>query len=199
MSLAPGDTETLEQLTNEEARPTALAEDLPEELRNFKPLTGVHLDKQLLLNTLRGLRRGLSGGLSGMRNEHLKSLLPDTEALDWLVSAVNLFVNARLIEEEMAPFRLARMTALQKSGAQRRVRGIAIGGTFRRWVAKTAAKQYAQNFADQCAPYQFGLATPAGTDCVATLLRAEIDKDPNRVLLRVPPHSGAGSPLFKLM
>ena len=120
-----------------------------------------------------------------MRNEHLKVLLPDTEALDYLTTAATLLVNARLSPEALAPFKLARMTALQKSGAQRRVRGIAVGDTFRRWVAKTAAKQYANDFAEVCAPFQFGLATPAGAECVAAMLRADRDKDLNRVVVGV--------------
>ena len=60
-----------------------------------------------------------------------------------------------------------------------------MGDTFRRWVAKTAAKQFANTFGEVCSPYQFGLATPAGADCVAALLRAETDKNPDRVLLAV--------------
>ena len=132
MSLAPGDKETLRQLQDKDARPRTPTEALPEELRDFVPPTSVQLDKSLLLNTLRGLRKGLSGGLSGMRNEHLKVLLPDTEALDYLTTAAILLVNARLSPEALGPFKLARMTALQKSGAQRGVRGIAVGDTFRR-------------------------------------------------------------------
>ena len=78
MSLAPGDAETLRQLTNTEARPLAPAEgdELPEDLTNFRPTEEVLLDKKLLLQTLRGLRKELSGNLSGMRNKHLKILLP---------------------------------------------------------------------------------------------------------------------------
>ena len=52
-------------------------------------------------------------------------------------------------------------------------------------MAKTAAKQFAKDFEAKCAPYQFGLATPAGADCVAALLRAESDRDPNRVFLAI--------------
>ena len=42
---------------------------------------------------------------------------------------MHIFVNARVPTEAMESFKLARMTALQKSGAQRRVRGIAVGDT----------------------------------------------------------------------
>ena len=117
MSFAPGDKETFRQLQDKDARPRTPTEALPEELRDFVPPTSVQLDKSLLLNTLRGLRKGLSGGLSGMRNEHLKVLLPDTEALDYLITAATLLINARLSPEALAPFKLTRMSAFQKSGA----------------------------------------------------------------------------------
>ena len=75
------------------------------------------------------------------------------------------------------------MTALTKSGAQKRVRGIAVGDTFRRLVAKTAAKMYSKEFAQACSPFQFGLATAAGTDCICHMLRAETDGDKDAVLI----------------
>ena len=71
--------------------------------------------------------------------------------------------------------RVDSVTALQKSGAQKRVRGIVVGDTFRRLVAKTAAKQFAEEFAAACFPHQFGVVTPGGADCVTHLLRAEAE------------------------
>ena len=52
-------------------------------------------------------------------------------------------------------------------------------------MAKTAIKNFAPEFAKACAPYRFGLATAAGTDCVAHVLRAEAERDPNAVLLSI--------------
>ena len=41
-----------------------------------------------------------------MRNEHLKVLLPDQEALEWLVTAAHLFVNAKLAPESDDAFQV---------------------------------------------------------------------------------------------
>ena len=103
----------MRQLQDKEIpRELAPEDTLPEELLSLAPPTEVHLEKNLLLQTLRSLRRGLSGGLSGMRNEHLKAFLPDTEALDYLAQAAHLFVNAHVATEVLDSFRLARWTAL---------------------------------------------------------------------------------------
>ena len=118
-----------------------------------------------------------------MRYEHLKTLLVDEEALELLWEAAERLANADIPPEIARALALGRMTALQKSGAQRRVRGIVVGDTFRRLVAKTLAKQYSKEFADTCAPHQFGVATPGGTDCVTHLLRAKTEGDEDSVLV----------------
>ena len=106
-----------------------------------------------------------------MRAEHLKILLPDAEALDVLYCAAQLFATARIPADYRLAVALGRMVALQKSGAQRRVRGIVVGDTFRRIVAKTLARQFAPEIGGACAPMQSGVATKAGTDCIVQLLR----------------------------
>ena len=71
---------------------------------------------------------------------------------------------------------LARLTALQKPSGG--VRGIGTGDTFRRLVARTLARRYARRFDEATRPYQFALQAPAGTDCLAALLRAATELDP---------------------
>ena len=68
--------------------------------------------------------------------------LEDTETLQLLVSAAEDFARARVPREVSECFMLASMTALQKRGGG--VRGIATGTSFRRVVAKTLARQFAQ-------------------------------------------------------
>ena len=182
-NLAPGDGETLRQLSDPVARPPVLSVPIPEEVLGFQPAAPIELDMKLFLQTLRSTRRGVSGGPAGMRNEHLKVLLPDAEALAMLGCAAHLLANARVPLDVSRPLALGRMVALQKSGAQRRVRGIVVGDTFRRVVAKSLAKQYAEDFAAVCAPLQFGVATKAGSDCIVHLLRAETDGDEHRVII----------------
>ena len=67
----------------------------------------------------------------------------------------------------------ARLTALSKPLGG--VRGIATGSTIRRFVARTLAKQFMEEFEAEYAPFQYALLTRAGTDCVGHLVRAATD------------------------
>ncbi len=51
-------------------------------------------------------------------------------------------------------------------GISTRVRGLAVGDTFRRLVSKTLAQQFREEFEHATAPFQFGLAK-GGTDAAA--------------------------------
>ena len=63
------------------------------------------------------------------------------------------------------------------------MRGIATGDVFRRLVTRTIAQQFAERFVEVTRPYQFALATRAGTDCAALLLRSAAELDPDGVLV----------------
>ena len=77
----------------------------------------------------------------------------------------------------------ARMTALTKPDGG--VRSIATGGSLRRLVARTLAKQFSKVFETECAPFQYALSTRAGTDCVGHMLRAATDAKPTATILSV--------------
>ena len=72
----------MRQLTDVDLRSPHLQRELPAEVLDYVPDEQVRLDKNKFLNNLRSLRRGLSGGLSGHRNEHLKLCLDDEGAAD---------------------------------------------------------------------------------------------------------------------
>ena len=65
------------------------------------------------------------------------------------------------------------------------VRGIATGCSFWRFVARTLAKQFAEDFEQECSPVQYALSTRAETDCVGHLLRAATDASPSATVLSV--------------
>ena len=65
------------------------------------------------------------------------------------------------------------------------VRGIATGGSLRRLVARTLAKQFTKVFETEYAPFQHALSTRAGTDCVGHMLRAATDAEPTATVLSV--------------
>ena len=77
----------------------------------------------------------------------------------------------------------ARMTSLSKPDGG--IRGIAAGTVFRRLVAKTLARQFGPVVEASCAPFQFGLSTRAGVDCVGHTIRAATDDNPRMIVLSV--------------
>ena len=75
-SIAKGNMSTLEELTSEAKRPKVpRSADRLKKAADFKPDKDVELDEQLFFSNIRRARRGISGGISGLRNEHLKCLV----------------------------------------------------------------------------------------------------------------------------
>ena len=118
-----------------------------------------------------------------MRNEHLKCIVfsPRLEDSKALYHVAETLARAEIPEPIRKALALARMTALDKGASK--VRGIAAGDTFRRVVAKTLAQQFASEFDEACAPYQFALSTRAGTDCVGHALREISTQHPDKVVI----------------
>ena len=104
---------------------------------NYQPDEAVQLSKPIFITNLRSARRGLSGSLSGHRNEHLKCCLDDEGALDDLCNiAQNLAANDVPVEIQEA-YRLCKLTALKKNAIK--MRGLNAGDPFRRLVARILA------------------------------------------------------------
>ena len=148
----------------------------------FEPECLLDLDYGRFIANVRSAARGKSGGLSGMRNEHLKCLVfsPRLEDSKSLFYVAEFLARAQIPPAIRKGIALGRMTALDKGSAK--VRGIAAGDTFRRVVAKTLAQQFAQEFDQACSPYQFALSTRAGTDCVGHALREISNQFPDHVI-----------------
>ena len=79
LGLAPGDDETLAELTNTDLRPVRLAEEVPAHLLTFAPEAKVKLNKRVVLEALRAAGKGSAQDLSGTRYEHLRVCLDDDE------------------------------------------------------------------------------------------------------------------------
>ena len=73
------------------------------------------------------------------------------------------------------------LTALLKSNGK--VRGIVAGDPLRRLVGRTLSKQFGSEMEAACSPHQYALSTRAGTECVAHLLRALLEEDPQNTVL----------------
>ena len=182
--LAPRTMETYYKLCDPAGRPQQPRSlERLQQVCQFQPESAVELDYYRFISNVRSAPRGKSGGLSGMRNEHLKCLVfsPRLEDAKALYYVAETLARAEIPESIRKGLALARMTALDK-GAEK-VRGIAAGDTFRRVVAKTLAQQYAHEFDEACSPYQFALSTRAGTDCVGHALREISNQHPGKVII----------------
>ena len=78
---------------------------------------------------------------------------------------------------------MGRLTALQMPSGG--VRGIVIGDTFRRLVARTTAQQLRAAVEEATAPFQYALLTRSGGDCVAHAVQALTEADPSNTILSV--------------
>eukprot|EP00973_Karenia_brevis_P090932 12405089-Karenia_brevis.AAC.1 len=83
----------------------------------------------------------------------------------------------------MDAVRLGRMTALVKPNG--RVRGIVTGDTLRRLTARTLAQEFSKEFDRACSPFQFALTTRARTECVAHMLQAITQDDPEATIVSI--------------
>ena len=101
----------------------------------------------------------------------------------WAAGAQQAMMRARahVPQEIQQALAMARMTALRKPDGG--VRGIATGDAFRRLVARTLAKQWADVFDNATRPYQFALQARAGTDALAAHVRVAIAQRRDAVLV----------------
>ena len=109
--------------------------------------------------------------------------MDDRDTLELLFEAATSFAQAAVPASVAAALTTARLTALSKRDGG--VRGIATGCSFRRLVARAPAKQPAEDFEQECSPFQYALSTRAGTDCVVHLLHAASDASPSATVLSV--------------
>ena len=180
-ALAPRTNETLGELRGR--RPQERESPIPEGVQDFFPEHHLILDASRFAKCLQTAPSGSSPGPGGCTNEILKVCLEDSETLALLTSAAEDFARATVPREVSECFMLATMTALQKKDGG--VRGIATGTSFRRLVAKTLARQFAQEVEAACAPFQFALSTRAGTDCVGHAVRAATEANPQATVLSI--------------
>ena len=131
------------------------------------------LTAKIFLKSLKNAPRGASPGPGGCTYEQLRVLLNDSDTFELLLEAVTSLVEATIPEDIAAALMGVRLKALSKPDGG--VRAIATGCSLRRLVARTLAKQFAAEFEDECAPFQYALSTRAGTDCVEHMLRAATD------------------------
>ena len=178
-ALAPGTEDTWKELQSK--RLQQISRELPQRVLEFNPDTPLAMDRDAFLRSLKNAPR--RSGPGGCTYEHLKVLMDDQDTLELLFEAATSLAQAAVPASVAAALTTARLTALSKRDGG--VRGIATGCSFRRLVARTLAKQFAEDFEQECPPFQYALSTRAGTDCVGHLLRAVTDASPSATVLSV--------------
>ena len=181
--LAPGNRATLGALRNTDRRPPNLRDPLPPELVNFQPTSLFQLDEDRFLKNLRSARRGAAASPSGMTNEHLRLLLDDARGRKLLFAVGEQLARAAVPEEVIEMVRVGRLTALTKPDGG--VRGIVVGDTVRRLVARTIAQQLATTVEKATAPYQYALSTRAGCECIAHALQGLTEINPEATVTSI--------------
>ena len=178
--LAPGNT-THRALTRQDRRPALPCEPPPRDLMERVPDRPFQLDDGQFAKNLRSARRGAAPGPSGMTTE-LFPLLESTNDTQAFCQLGNLLAQGEVPPEALSILRKGRMTALQKPSG---VRGIVVGNTFRRLVARTIAHQVSQAVEVATAPFQYALRTRAGCECVSHVLQTLTDLDEQATILSV--------------
>ena len=141
------------------------------------------LDDEKFAKNLRSARRGAAPGPSGMTTEHLFPLLESTNDTQAFCQLGNLLAQGEVPPEAMSIIRKGRMTVLQKPSGG--VRGIVVGDTFRRLVARTMAQQVSEAVEAATAPFQYALRTRAGCECVSHVLQTLTDLDEQATILSI--------------
>ena len=109
--------------------------------------------------------------------------------MDTLQDAQLLFTMGEQLSRAEAPssivsaIRLGRITALQKPNGG--VRGIVVGDTLRRLVARTIAQKMIVEVEAATAPFQCVLSTRAGTECVAHACQSLTEEDPTTTVMSI--------------
>ena len=140
------------------------------------------------MNATNKFRKGSAPGPSGLRPEHLKSVLraaPNRRdrALSNLTKLVNVVMKGN-VPEAVAPFLCgARLHAANKKDGG--LRPIAVGNLERRLISKCAAFSLSQKAAQFLAPYQLGVGVKGGCEALVHAVREALKQDPSKLLLQV--------------
>ena len=118
-----------------------------------------------------------------MTTEHLRPLLDSQRDMNLLHEVCQQLARAEVSLTIIDAIRLGRMTALTKPNGG--VRGIVSGDVIRRLTARTIAQQLGKVVEAATAPFQYALSTRAGCECVAHILQALCEINPQTTVVSV--------------
>eukprot|EP00971_Amphidinium_carterae_P139983 2773732-Amphidinium_carterae.1 len=131
------------------------------------------LDGDGALQALRSFPKGSSGGMSGLRPQHVKdALIPAwrDELLRQLTGFAHRVARGDVPPQIVPWFAGGNLTVLQKPNG-RGFRPIAVGEVLRRLVGKMLLPSVQDTVKDHLHPIQLGVGTPLGCEAVAHTVR----------------------------
>ena len=158
--------------------PPALAQrpTLPFPVDNLEPLT---VSPDQVLRAIRSFPPGSSGGVDGLRPQHLKDMT-ERQVGESFVKSISKFVNLVLaggVPVEVRPhFFGATLLAFNKKDGG--LRPIAVGLTLRRLVSKVACSSATVQCLDFLKPRQLGVGVKGGTEALAHSARLYLKSIP---------------------
>lgn len=177
-TLSPASEETLKKLMDKH----------PQCHRQFK-CSNVEVENMSVCEedvklALSSFPNGSSGGMDGLRPQHLKDLTmtENGEAASILLSSLTKFCNfvfsGKVTESILPIFFGASLIALDKNDGG--VRPIAVGCTLRRLVSKLACFSVREKMANYFVPHQLGFATSKGSEAIVHATRSFINDFGNK-------------------
>ena len=165
--VAPANLATLGALTDTTRRPAVPREPLP---TSFQVRCGS------IVQEFAFSKKGAAGGPSGMTTEHLQPLLCNPRDLHAFFLVCEQLARVEVPAEVVRWIKLGRMTALRKPEGG--VWGIVAGDVIRRLVSRTVAQQWGPAVERFSALFQYALSTRAGSECIAHVLQALSELNP---------------------
>ena len=197
--MCPANSGTLEALRA--LHPEAAEEWMDDDWINPTPDSpGIQIKPKYFTQALRSMARGSAAGLTGLRTDWLRLMIPAGEShttaetiaqeadensdLKPLRILVELLMNGHLGEEASKFFGGAKLCALEKANGE--PRPLAIGDALRRLGARAVMQQHEDTFASLLAPLgQMGVAVPGAADKIALARRLRIERDPSRAIVAI--------------
>jgi hypothetical protein len=140
-----------------------------------------------VMQSVHSFPSGSSGGLDGLRPQHLKDLLAETngESSNLLAKALASLADIMLagkVPKEICPILYgASLTALNKKDGG--IRPIAVGCTLRRLVAKIGCQRSQIESGNILRPKQFGFGTKGGAEAIIHAVRRYVNQESKSTLV----------------